>query len=56
MKVIYTSEYEQFPGGVIKPKEKLVVETTVEEDADLGDSWVKLLRIVQDIRDRGRRE
>ena len=34
MKVIYTSDYEQFPGGAIKPREKLVVETTVEEAAD----------------------
>jgi hypothetical protein len=56
MKVIYKSDYEQFPGGQIKPRERLEVETTVEEAADLGDNWIKLLKIVQDIRDKGRRE
>lgn len=56
MKVIYTSDYEQFPGGAIKPREKLVVETTVEEAADLGDNWIKLLKIVQDIKDKGRKD
>jgi hypothetical protein len=56
MKVVYKSDYEQFPGGVIKPRERLEVEVSVEESVSLGDNWFKLLKIVQDIRDKGRRE
>jgi hypothetical protein len=56
MKVIYKRDYEQFPGGVIKPRERMEVETTVEEAADLGENWIKLLKIVQDIRSEGRRD
>jgi len=56
MKVTYINGYEQFPGGQIKPKEKLIVDVTVEESVSLGDNWIKLLKILQDIRDKGRKE
>lgn len=55
MKIIYKSGYEQFAGGTIKPKETLEFEATVKEAADLGDSFIRILRTIEDIRNRGRR-
>ena len=56
MKITYKRDYEQFPGGQIKPREKLEFEATVEESADLGENFMKILRTIEDIKNRGRGE
>jgi|ADurb_Leu_01_Slu_FD_contig_101_204105_length_4105_multi_2_in_0_out_0_5 hypothetical protein len=56
MKITYKRDYEQFPGGTIKPKEKLEFECTVEESVDLGDNFMKILRTIEEIKHRGRSE